>query len=79
MTDSKGPAGRDPHRREEGILREPTLGVVAELRRHWTVALSTEPLSREAVEQVAQRAVRRVSRSSRSRDMRTCPSHDPIG
>ena len=32
----------------KGILKEPALGVVAELRRHWTVALSTEPLSREA-------------------------------
>jgi HEPN domain-containing protein len=32
----------------KGILKEPTLGVVAELRRHWTVALSTEPLAREA-------------------------------
>lgn len=32
----------------KGILREPTLGVVAELRRHWMVAVSTEPLSREA-------------------------------
>ena len=32
----------------KGILREPTLGVVAELKRHWTVAVSTEPLSREA-------------------------------
>jgi hypothetical protein len=32
----------------KGILREPTLGVVAELRRHWTVAVSTEPLSRDA-------------------------------
>jgi hypothetical protein len=30
------------------ILREPTLGVVAELKRHWSVAVSTEPLSREA-------------------------------
>jgi hypothetical protein len=32
----------------KGILREPAIGVVAELRRHWTVAVSTEPLSREA-------------------------------
>ena len=32
----------------QGILKEPTLGVVAELKRHWTVAVSTEPLSREA-------------------------------
>ena len=32
----------------KGILKEPTLGVVAELRRHWTVAISTEPLAREA-------------------------------
>ncbi len=30
------------------ILKEPTLGVVAELRRHWKVAVSTEPLGREA-------------------------------
>jgi hypothetical protein len=32
----------------KGIRKVPTLGVVAELRRHWTVALTTEPLSREA-------------------------------
>jgi HEPN domain-containing protein len=32
----------------KGILREPTLGLVAELKRHWTVAVSTEPLQREA-------------------------------
>ncbi len=32
----------------KGILKQPTLGVVAELRRHWTVAVSTEPLTREA-------------------------------
>jgi hypothetical protein len=30
------------------ILREPTLGVVSALKRHWSVAVSTEPLSREA-------------------------------
>jgi hypothetical protein len=30
------------------ILKEPALGGVAELRRHWTVAVSTEPLSRAA-------------------------------
>jgi HEPN domain-containing protein len=33
---------------KKGILKEPTLGVVAELKRHWTVAVSTEPLSRDA-------------------------------
>jgi HEPN domain-containing protein len=32
----------------KGILKEPALGVVAALKRHWTVAVSTEPLSREA-------------------------------
>ena len=31
----------------KGILREPTLGLVSELKRHWAVALSTEPLRRE--------------------------------
>jgi HEPN domain-containing protein len=31
-----------------GILREPVLGVVDELRRHWVIALSPDPLSREA-------------------------------
>lgn len=31
-----------------GILHEPALGVVRELKRHRTIALSTEPLSREA-------------------------------
>jgi hypothetical protein len=33
---------------KKGILREPTLGLVEELRRSWTVALSAEPLPREA-------------------------------
>jgi hypothetical protein len=33
-----------------GILREPVLGIVNELRRHWCIAVSTEPLSREAAE-----------------------------
>jgi HEPN domain-containing protein len=32
----------------KGILKEPTLGLVAELKHHWTVAVSTEPLPREA-------------------------------
>ncbi len=32
----------------KGLLKEPALGVVAELRRHWTIALSTEPLPRDA-------------------------------
>jgi len=31
-----------------GLLREPTLGLVDELKRHWSVAVSTEPLPREA-------------------------------
>ncbi len=30
-----------------GILKEPTLGLVAQLQRHWAVAVSTEPLPRE--------------------------------
>ncbi len=34
-----------------GILKEPTLGLVAELKRHWLVAVSTEPLSRESAAQ----------------------------
>ncbi len=33
---------------KKGILREPTLGLIEELRRHWKIALSTEPLPREA-------------------------------
>lgn len=32
----------------KGILREPVLGVLADLRRHWNIAVSTEPLSRQA-------------------------------
>ena len=31
----------------KGLLKEPTLGLVTELKRHWTVAVSTEPLTRE--------------------------------
>ncbi len=33
---------------KRGILREPTLGLVAGLERHWAVAVSTDPLPREA-------------------------------
>ncbi len=33
---------------KKGVLREPTLGLVSELKRHWTVAVSTEPLSADA-------------------------------
>ncbi len=32
----------------KGLLIEPTLGVVEELRRHWSVAVSPEPMPREA-------------------------------
>ncbi len=32
----------------KGLLREPTLGVVEQLKRHWLVAVSAEPSSREA-------------------------------
>ena len=31
-----------------GVLVEPVLGLVDEMRRHWTIAVSTEPLEREA-------------------------------
>jgi hypothetical protein len=33
---------------KKGILKEPTLGLVAGLERHWAVAVSTDPLPREA-------------------------------
>jgi HEPN domain-containing protein len=47
------PRGEGPERVlhaaiRRGILRQPTLGLVEELRRHWNVALSVEPLPREA-------------------------------
>lgn len=32
----------------KGILREPTLGRVNDLKRHWSVAVGTDPLPREA-------------------------------
>jgi HEPN domain-containing protein len=32
----------------KGIMREPIVGVVNDLRRHWIVAVSTEPLPRES-------------------------------
>jgi hypothetical protein len=31
-----------------GILKEPTLGLVEELKKHWAVAVSTDPLPRDA-------------------------------
>jgi hypothetical protein len=33
---------------KKGILKEPALGLVAGLERHWAVAVSTDPLPREA-------------------------------
>jgi len=36
----------------KGLLKEPTLSVVAELKRHWAVAVSTEPLPREVAVEV---------------------------
>ena len=43
----------DPHvvihaARRRGVLKEPTLGLVMDLKRHWSIAVSTEPLTREA-------------------------------
>lgn len=35
----------------KGILKEPTLGLVAEMKRHWLVAVSAEPLPRESAVQ----------------------------
>jgi hypothetical protein len=32
----------------KGLLREPTLGLVDAMKRHWAIAISTEPLPREA-------------------------------
>ncbi len=32
----------------KGLLREPTLGLVDAMKRHWLIAVSTEPLPREA-------------------------------
>ncbi len=52
-----------------GILKEPTLGLVAELKRHWSVAVSTEPLSRDvAVEALG--AVRYI--------LSTLPAREPL-
>lgn len=32
----------------KGLLKEPTVRLIAELKRHWSVAVSTDPLPREA-------------------------------
>ena len=45
---SDNPGAVIHHAAKKGILREPTLGLVEDLRRHWAVALSTEPLTRES-------------------------------
>ncbi len=73
----------------KGILREPALGVVEELRRHWTIAVSTEPLPRQAAVE-ALSAVRHIlsiipvteaarstynSATSSARDAGTPPPH----
>ena len=51
-----------------GLLKEPNLGLVAELQRHWTVAVSTEPLPREVAVEVLG-AVRYL--------LSTLPGHEP--
>jgi HEPN domain-containing protein len=33
---------------KRGVLKPPTIEVVSELKRHWTIAVSTEPLPRES-------------------------------
>ncbi len=45
VTDAEDPQAVIHVAVKKGILREPTLGLVAELKRHWMVAVSTEPLS----------------------------------
>ncbi len=58
----------------KGLLKEPTLGVVAELKRNWSVAVSTEPLAREvAVESLG--AVRYILSILPARQ----PSPAPVG
>ena len=53
----------------KGLLKEPTLGVVTELKRHWTIAVSTEPLPKEvAVEALG--AVRYI--------LSILPVHEPL-
>jgi hypothetical protein len=44
---------------KKGILREPALSAVEELRRHWSVAVSNEPLSRQDATDALD-AVRRI-------------------
>ena len=53
----------------KGLLREPTLSLVADLKRHWAVAVSTEPLSRE-VATAALGAVRYV--------LSVLPAREPV-
>ncbi len=48
VTDTQDPQAVIRVATKKGILREPTLGLIAVLRRHWTVAVSTEPLPRDA-------------------------------
>ena len=55
MTDAADPQAVIHLAVKKGILREPTLGLVAELKRHWTVAVSTEPLSPDAANRVPER------------------------
>ncbi len=56
----------------KGLLKEPTLGVVAELKRNWAVAVSTEPLRREvAVEALG--AVRYILSILPARESPTIP------
>lgn len=48
MTDARDPQAVVRLAARKGVLREPVLGVVMDLHRHRAVAVSTEPLSREA-------------------------------
>lgn len=80
-------SGSDPHAviqvaTRKGILKEPALGVVSGLKRHWNVAVSTEPLGREAASE-ALAAVRQVlsvipvKEPARSRPAQPAPHGEP--
>ena len=76
VTDTKDPQAVIRVATKKGILREPTLGLIAVLKRHWTVAVSTEPLARDAANESLS-AVRHILAVTPVKEPTTLPSPRP--
>jgi hypothetical protein len=76
VTDTKDPQAVIRVATKKGILREPTLGLIAVLKRHWAVAVSTEPLARDAANESLS-AVRHILAITPVKEPITLPSPRP--